>query len=178
MTGDDNRWAALFPDLFATRYESYADCRLSFTTRDFPDELVARLHLVARTPCGAVIVCRSIQDWTFLPGGTREESESLRELARRELMEEAGARMTGDLRIFGAHVADSLSGAPFRPHLPHPRAYWAYAATDAELVQPPTNPHDGEHVVEVLALLATEAADRLEYEHADVLRLAQAMQLI
>jgi 8-oxo-dGTP diphosphatase len=178
VTGDDSRWAALFPDLFSTRYESYADCRLSFTPRALPDELIARLHLVARTPCGAVIVCRSIEDWTFLPGGTREENESLLELASRELMEEAGARTTGDLRIFGAHVADSLSGAPFRPHLPHPRAYWAYAATDAELVQPPTNPHDGEHVVEVLALPATEAAGRLEYQHADVLRLAQAMQLI
>jgi hypothetical protein len=32
--------------------------------------------------------------------------------------------------------------------------------------------------VEVLALPATEAAGRLEYQHADVLRLAQAMQLI
>jgi 8-oxo-dGTP diphosphatase len=178
MTVDDGRWAALFPALFATRYESYADCNLSFTTQPVPDELVARLHLVARTPQGAVIVCRSIQGWTFLPGGTREENETLRDLARRELMEEAGAQMTAGLRIFGAHVADSLSGAPYRPHLPHPRAFWAYAITEAEVVQSPTNPYDGEHVVEVLALSATEAADCVEYQHADVLRLAQAMVLI
>jgi hypothetical protein len=74
VTADDSPWAALFPDLFATRHKGYADCRLSFTTRAVPDALVA-------------------------------------------------------------HVADSLSGAPYRPHLPHPRAYWAYAATDAELAE-------------------------------------------
>lgn len=181
MSQDDGRWAAAFPALFADRYVDYADCWTWFTTGSVPDELVARLHVVAVTPRGHVIACRSIQGWRFLPGGTREEGETLGELARRELLEEAGARITGSVDVFASHVADSVRERPFRPHLPHPRAYWGYAVAEAEVVQPPTNPHGGEHVVEVLTLPPAEAADYIEehdQEHADVVRLAQAMALV
>jgi 8-oxo-dGTP diphosphatase len=181
MDPDDERWAAAFPVLYAESYVDYAGCRLGFTTLPVPDELVSRLHLVAVTPRREVIVCRSIQGWRFLPGGTREEAETLVELARRELMEEAGARMTGNVEVFAAHVADSVRDSPYRPHLPHPRAYWAYAVTEAEPVQAPTNPPDGEDVVQVLTLPPAEAADYLnEHDplHAAVVRLAQAMGLV
>jgi 8-oxo-dGTP diphosphatase len=43
------------------------------------------------------------------------------------------------------------------------------------------NPHDGEHVVEVLTLPPAQAADYIEEHdqlHADVVRLAQAMDLV
>jgi len=181
MPQDDGRWAAVFPALFATGYVDYADSQLGFTTGPVPDVLVARLHLVAVTAQRHVIVCRSIQGWRFLPGGTREEGESLLALARRELMEEAGARMTGDMEIFASHVADSLGAGPYRPHLPHPRAYWGYAVTEAEVVAPPTNPHGGEHVVEVMTCPPAHAADYIQEHdplHADVVRLADAMGLI
>jgi 8-oxo-dGTP diphosphatase len=84
-------------------------------------------------------------------------------------------RRPADIR---AHVADSRSDEPYRPHLPPPRSYWAYAVTGAELVGPPTNPRDGEHVVEVVAVSAVEAADLVEFQHADVKRLAMAMALV
>jgi 8-oxo-dGTP diphosphatase len=178
---DDQRWAATFPGLYANSYVDYAGCWLGFTVGPVPDELISRLHLVARTGRGDVIVCRSVQGWRFLPGGTREPGEALPELARRELMEEAGAQVLGDVRIFAAHVADSERDRPFRPHLPHPRAYWAYGVTSAELVASPTNPPDGELVVEVLTLPPAEAADFLadhDPHHADVVRLAAAMSLL
>jgi len=181
MAQDDGGWAAAFPALFADGYVEYADCRVGFTTGPVPEELMARLHLVARTPQGRVIVCRSDLGWRFLPGGTREDGETLVELARRELMEEAGARLTGTVEIFASHVADSLRDHPYRAHLPHPRAYWGYAVTDAEVVAAPTNPHDGERVVEVLTLPPAEAAEYIEVHdpaHADVVRLARAMALI
>jgi 8-oxo-dGTP diphosphatase len=181
MVGDDDRWSVRFPELFRDEYVDYADCRVRFTTAEVPEDLVSRLHLVAVTPGAGIIVGRSEQGWRFLPGGTREPGESLPDLARRELMEEAGALLTGGPQYFAAHIADSARQEPYRRHLPHPRAYWAYAVAEAHVTGAPTNPPDGEQVVEVLTLppsLAVgfiEAHDRV---HADVLRLADAMGLI
>ncbi|GAA1035896.1 hypothetical protein GCM10009557_45160 [Virgisporangium ochraceum] len=155
---DDARWAARFPGLFEPGEVDYADCALSFTTATVPDSLVARLHLVAVTAGERVIVCRSTQGWRFLPGGTREPGESLQALAEREVLKEAGARLTGPVRIFATHVADSRAAAPYLPHLPHPRSYWAYGAAPAELVGAPTMPPDGERIVEVLALPPADAS--------------------
>lgn len=178
--GDDFR-ATEFPDLFREQYVPYADARVRYTTEPIDDELVARLHLVAVTSTGEVLVCRSEHEGRFLPGGTREPGESLSDLARRELVEEAGAEPTGALRCFAAHVAESGRDQPFRAHLPHPRSLWAYAVTGVRIVGAPTNPPDGETVVEVLALAPEDAAACLhEHDptHADVIRHAEAMGLL
>ena len=181
MSADDGRWSVRFPDLFSDQYADYADARLRFTTAAVPGDLVSRLHLVAVTQAAEVIVCRSEAGWRFLPGGTREPGESLDELARRELMEEAGARLTSPPRYFAAHMADSQRPVPYRPHQPHPRAYWAYAVAQAQVISAPVNPPDGEQVIEVRTMAPGPAADYIA-EHdpmlADVLRLADAMGLI
>lgn len=181
MSAADGRWSLRFPDLFSDQYADYADARLRFTTAAVPADLVSRLHLVAVTQSAEVIVCRSEAGWRFLPGGTREPGESLDDLARRELMEEAGARLTSPLRYFAAHIADSQAAAPYRPHQPHPRAYWAYAAAHAKVIAPPVNPPDGEQVIEVRTMAPAAAAEYIA-EHdpmlADVLRLATVMGLI
>lgn len=174
-------WASRFPELFTRAYIDYANCDVAFTTGPVPDHLVSRLHCVASNPEGEVIVCHSLPDWRFLPGGTREPGESLDDLVTRELLEEAGAKITGPTTIFGAQVATSRNDGPWRPHLPHPVAYWAVAVTSAEIIGPPTNPDDGEQVVEVLALPPDEAARWVgdhDRTHADVIRLASAMGLL
>jgi 8-oxo-dGTP diphosphatase len=176
-----NPWRVRFPDLFRDAYVDYADCRVRYTMEPVPEELVSRLHLVAVAADGRVVVCRSEQGRRFLPGGTREPGESLKDLARRELAEEAGAALHGEPRYFAAHIADSNQQRPYRPHLPHPRAYWAWAIAAVEVVGAPTNPPDGESVVEVLTLPPVEAADYLEAHdrfQADVLRHAVAMGLV
>lgn len=181
VQGEGELWRMRFPDLFRNDFVDYAACRIRYTTDTVPEELVSRLHLVAVTADSTIIVCRSEQGWRFLPGGTREPGESLDELARRELREEAGAVLQSDLRYFAAHVADSQRDRPYRPHLPHPRAYWAYAVADVDIVDVPTNPIDGETVVEVLALPPAAAANYLEADdpvHADVLRHAEGMGLV
>jgi 8-oxo-dGTP diphosphatase len=65
------------------------------------------------------------------------------------------------VELFASDVADSLRTGPYRPHLPHPRGCWAYASTEAEVVRPPTDPADGEQVVEVMALPPGRAAGYL-----------------
>ncbi len=181
MSSDIDPWTLRFPGLYQDAYVDYADCRVRYTTEPAPEEFVSRLHLVAVTTDGMIVICRSEQGGRFLPGGTREPGESLNDLARRELMEEAGALLDGEPRYFSAHVADSDRNKPYRPHLPHPRAYWAYAIADVHVVGAPTNPADGETVVEVLALPPAAAAEYLQEHdptHADVLRHAEAMGLL
>jgi 8-oxo-dGTP diphosphatase len=180
MRGDEY-WAARFPVLFGESYVAYADCRIRGTTRSPPDHLVSRLHVVGVTPAGAILVCRSELEWRFLPGGTREPDESLDHLVRRELMEEAGAVLRDEPRLFFSHVARSGRPEPYRPHQPHPRAYWSYVVAAVRVVGPPTNPPDGEKIVDVLELEPGDAADYMDVHdpvHADVVRFADAMRLI
>jgi 8-oxo-dGTP diphosphatase len=177
----DADWAPRFPRLFGRQYLEYADCEVTFTVEPFADQLIARVHVVAVTPDDAIVVCRSAVGWRFLPGGTREPGERVPELVARELREEAGARLLDVPRLFATHVADSFGPEPYRPHLPHPRSCWAYAVARVDGAGTPTNPPDGEEVVEVLALPVPDAVAFLDVEDewsADVVRLAAAMGLI
>lgn len=174
-------WSRRFPRLFEDSYVDYAAARISYAGGAAPEHLVTRLHIVAVTKGAEVVVCRSAQGGRFLPGGTREPGESLIDLAKRELAEEAGAALSGALVHFSSHRADSELDKPYRSHFPHPRAYWGYAVGRVRVTGPPSNPPDGEQVVEVLTLPPGEAADYLAEEdplHADVLRHADAMGLI
>ncbi len=181
MDVGSSEWPRLFPRLFAESYVDYAAGRTVYLAQVPPEHLVSRLHLLAVTDDSCIVVCRSEQGWRFLPGGTREPDESLCELARRELLEEAGAALLGELVHFSAHQVDSDRGAPYRPHLPHPRAYWAYAAARVQITGAPSNPPDGERVVEVLTLPPSAAAPYLDVHdpvHADVVRHALAMGVL
>jgi hypothetical protein len=57
----------------------------------------------------------------------------------------------------------------------------AYAVVDVRVVAEPTNPADGERVVEVMALPPSAAADYLQAQgpiHADVVQHADALGLL
>lgn len=175
-------WADQFPTLFETEYVSYSNSDTTYTTDPAPDALISRLHLIAVTEEGLVVVCHSDRGWRFLPGGTREPGESVADLARRELMEEAGAVLLSEPRYVSSHISHSRNEAPYRPHQPHPVAYWAYAVATVALTSAPTMPDEGaEQIVEVLTLPATEAADYIEAHdrtQAEVLRHALAMGVL
>lgn len=111
-----------------------------------------------------VVVCRDEQSVWFLPGGTREENESVDECVARELREEAGAALAGPLRWIGAHHCVTDLPVPYRPYQPHPEKAWLWCWADAVLDSEPTNPEDGEQVVEVRTAEVAEA-QRLLFSH-------------
>ncbi len=178
---DDSGWAARFPSLWDVDFQPYANADLTFRLGVPVDALVTRLHLVAQVSDGRVVVCRSEQEWRFLPGGRREVGESLTELAARELREEAGCELRGAIEVFAHQAVHSRNPAPHHPHFPHPWSAWAFATAPVEQTGPPTNPPDGEPVVEVRTLPVADAAAWLrvhEEEPADVLLLAEALGLL
>jgi 8-oxo-dGTP diphosphatase len=175
-------WAARFPQLFRRSRRPYANADLEFRLGTPSDEQVSRLHVVALDPDGLVVVCRSAEEWRFLPGGRREPGETLAELCRRELREEAGCAVIGvPGPVFAYQQATSREPEPYRAHFTHPVSAWAYAVARVEVTGPPTNPHDGESVVEVQRLPVDDASAWLRVhdpEHADVVLLAAAMGLL
>jgi 8-oxo-dGTP diphosphatase len=167
--------AARLPRLFAPNWVDYANCDVTFTLDPVPDEAINRLHLVAVTAEGEVVVCESADGLRFLPGGRREPGEDLDTLARREAMEEAGLRLDATPAVFASHVAVSRDAEPYRDHFAHPTGYWAYASAPATIVAEPTSPPDAEQITGVHALPAADAITFLEQhdqDHADVVRLA------
>jgi 8-oxo-dGTP diphosphatase len=186
VIGEDaamNLWQERFPNLFArSPFEwggvAAGDLEIEFSLELPPDELVSNVKIIGRA-AGGVVVCKSDQGWRFLPGGTREAGETVEETAQRELLEEAGASIVGTLNWIGAFEVKHPGSRPYRPHLPHPISYWLYVAGDVVLQGRPTNPADGEAVIEVLTLPPSEAVDYLaEFDDGqltDVLRLAIAM---
>jgi len=156
----DAELAVRYPELFAARRWEYARISPQFTTDVPPDDIVSNVHVVAFVG-DRIVLCRDGRDVWFLPGGTREPGESIHDCVVRELAEEAGARLTGELHILGAHRGVSEAPGPHRPHLPFPEVAWLWCYADVELVGPPSNPADGEHVLEVRA-----------YDLADALRLS------
>lgn len=177
---DDDSWRERFPDLFAPGHWAWGPMDVQFTVDPPPDDLIANVHLVART-AGKIVVSVSDLGWRLLPGGTREPGETVEEMAARELVEEAGAVLTGSLQPIGAHRSVSLAAEPYRPHLPFPLGYWLWAAADVTIAGPPTNPPDGEQIVEVRLLDPAEAVEFLAVDHptgADIVRLAMAMDLV
>ncbi|MCX4684829.1 NUDIX domain-containing protein [Kitasatospora purpeofusca] len=149
--------AALYPVLHAPQYWTWGRYDAQFSTVLPPDELVTNIHLVGFTDGDRVVLCRDDRNHWFLPGGTREHNESVDSCLVRELREEAGARLLGDPVWLGAHRCVTDDPVPYRPWQPHPEKAWLWGWADVAVDSVPTNPDDGEQVVEVRAVEPDEA---------------------
>jgi 8-oxo-dGTP diphosphatase len=153
---ESNHDTRRFPLLFAPRRVEWAGVDGAFS-REVPDPaLVTKIHLVPFVG-ERIVVCRNSDGEWFLPGGTLEAQESTEHCAARELLEEAGARLAGPLHHVGAFLCVSYQPAPYRPWQSHPHQAWVWSAADVVVDSAPTNPADGEEVVEVRTATLTEA---------------------
>ncbi|MFD0279681.1 NUDIX domain-containing protein [Kitasatospora sp. NPDC127111] len=155
---------ARFPQLHAPQYWAWGRFDARFSTALPPDELVTNIHLVGFT-AGRVVLCRDGRDHWFLPGGTRESGESVESCLVRELREEAGARLLGAPVWLGAHRCVTDLAEPYRPWQPHPEKAWLWGWAEVAVDSAPTNPDDGEQVVEVRAVEPAEAQRLLVRSH-------------
>jgi 8-oxo-dGTP diphosphatase len=148
--------AARFPLLYAQQRWEWAGIDAVFST-DLPaDELVTNVHVIGFVG-QQIVVCRDSRGVWLLPGGTREEGESVHDCVVRELEEEAGARLAGPLRWVGAHHCVSDRPGPYRAYQPHPAKAWLWCAAEVTIGSAPSCPPDAEQIVEVRAVGKTEA---------------------
>lgn len=159
----DEGWVSRYSALFRPHLPSWGgvtrDYTVQLTLQPPSDDVVVNVRLVA-TVGGQVVVCQTEGGWRTLPGGSRERGESVKETAQRELMEEAGCRMTSDVVWFASFTVTN-QGGPWRTWHPFPTSAWLVGSVEVDLVAPPTNPPDGERVVAVHTLHPLDARNYL-----------------
>ena len=161
----DAEWAEHYPELFRPHAHTWDGLSRAYVLRltlvPPPDDLVVNVRLVATDEEGRVVVCETVDGWRTLPGGSREQGESIQEAAERELSEEAGYVVTGPITWFASFTVTG-NARPWRDWHPHPVTAWSVGTTRVRHVGAPTNPADGEVVVRVRPLEVDDAIAYLD----------------
>lgn len=163
-----------YPHLFREALWSEGSIQVRFKLLNSapPHHLIANVNIVPRTRNGWLLI-RLINGLWEIPGGTLELGESYTDTIKRELMEEADARLQS-FQLFGAWHCLSLASKPYRPHLPFPEFYRIVGVGMVKLVQTPKNPADGEQVSLVECVpLATVVKRFISIERYDLAELYQ-----
>ena len=155
-----------FPHLFREMFWEWGPIRARFQLADAPppDDLVSHVRMVPFVGDEVVVIRVGDRRGWDHPGGTLEPGETYEEAMRRELMEEAGARLL-TFQVFGTIHCVSLASRPYRPHLPFPEFYHVVGFGQVELVGGPLNPPGGEEISDVRRVSGHQAAGMLRDEY-------------
>ena len=171
-----------YPALFGKTEMSWAPIQTRFELLDGQLDvgLLARVYVVPFVGDDCVVIGFGTDGSQWGPaGGGLEPGETYLDGLRRELREEAGARL-GSYTPFG--MLHCRSHAPrFQPHLPHPDYDCLYGYGDVELVGEPEVPERGGEGIAAVELLPPQravallTANRRLWE-ADLYRLAATLR--
>ena len=162
-----------FPNLFGDTSWGTITCRFEPLNEMPPLNLISDVNLV---PCKGdrwLILRLQTGEWE-VPGGTLEPGESYSDAIRRELIEEAGARLI-TFEPLGAWHCFSTASRPYRPHLPHPEFYRLVGYGTVEIIGNPENPEGGEQVASVEFVPIEAAVQR--FRNINRFELAELYQL-
>lgn len=133
-----------YPHLFAATDLGISDLSAQFERLTAPPANIASVNCVPFEGDECLVIVLGGENYD-IPGGTLEPDEDYEQAVRRELIEEAGARLLS-FQIIGAWKCHSNTPFPFRPHLPHPNFHRLVMAGEIETTGAPQNPADGEQV--------------------------------
>ena len=148
-----------FPHLFEEHVWSWGPVKTLFAPGEPPVELVSNINIVPFDDTGWLIVRQEV-GWGIV-GGTLEPGETYMDSLKRELLEEAGCELI-NFKLMGALRMEFLTEQPYRPHLPFPVSYRLVGVGEVRRITTPTNPADGEEILEVATFGLEEACRRLE----------------
>lgn len=146
-----------YPALAVPHHYPWAPMYVQFKllSAEVDDAMIANVCVVSFVGAQVVLTHMDTNHWNHA-GGTRKPGEAIIETARRELMAAAGAELLS-FHPFGLFESRSLADKPYRPHIPHPVRFGLIGYGDVAVTGRPTNPPDGETVMEIRQVELAEA---------------------
>src|SRR5678809_851756 len=107
-----------YHSLFLPVFWEYGPIRAQFEQLDSspPEHMISNVNVVPYVGNKWVVIATDYAEWE-ITGGTLEPGEHYMDAARREMLEEAGAKLL-NFQPLGAWKCISEAPQPYRPHLP------------------------------------------------------------